>query len=422
MARAGDLESEPLKIIAELTKNYGMGTTLYEKMKEKRENWRKEVINIAVIGQARVGKSSLINAFMGEKVAKISALGVTTREVQRFPHPSNPNIILWDVPGIDAVHHERDVYFDSIGYKDHPYDFFLIVTKDIFTSDAKFLAELVQKENKKFYLVRTHIDCSIEDELKHDKDMTEEKVTLIVRQNLVAELGKMGFDTEQIKIYLVNCEKPYQHDFPSLQQDICDDSVSERKKEALLLTIRACGKQMIDLKYNMFKKRIYTVALASAAGGAVPIPGVGAMIDVVILIEELLTYFVGFGLTRGAIASLEELNGLESGTIENAISDTMENHHKLLFMIRKEAPEIIFTKEALNTASLTIVKTCFAVILAELTLIAASEAVESSVAWFLPVLGSVIAAGISYSVTAYQLHWLLNEVKEVAELVNANVK
>ena len=422
MARAGDLESEPFETIAELTKNYGMGTTLYEKMKEQREKWRKEEINIAVIGQAKVGKSSLINAFMGEKVAEFSALGVTTREVQRFPHPSNSNIILWDVPGIDAVDHRREVYFDSIGYKDHPYDFFLIVTNNIFSSDAKFLAELVQKENKKFYLVRTHIDCSIKAELKHNKDMTDEKVTLIVRQNLVAELGKMGFDTEQIKVYLVNCEKPDQHDFPSLQQDICKDSVSERKKEALLLTIRACGKQMIDLKYEMFKKRIYAVALASAAGGAIPIPGVGAMIDMVILIEELLTYFVGFGLTRGAIARLEKLNKLEQGTIENRIAASMETHHKLLFAIRKEAPKTILTKEDLKFAALTILKACSAVILAELTLIAVSEAVESSVVLVLPFLGSVIAAGISYSVTAYQLRWLLNEVKEVAELVNANVK
>ena len=249
------------------------------------------------------------------------------------------------------MHHRRDVYFDSIGYKDHPYDFFLIVTKDIFSSDAKFLAELVQKENKKFYLVRTLIDCSIEAELKHNEDMTDEKVTLIVRQNLVAELGELGFDTEQIKVYIVNCEKPDQHDFPSLQQDICDDSMSERKKEALLLTIRACGKQMIDLKYKMFKKRIYTVALASAAGGAVPIPGVGATVALVILIEELLTYFVGYGLRRGAIASLEKLNELEPGTIEKTIAGSMENYHKLLFVIRKETPETILTKERSNNCS-----------------------------------------------------------------------
>ena len=271
-----------------------------------------------------------------------------------------------------------------------------------------------------FYLVRTHIDRSIEDELEENDDMSDEEVIAEIRKNLKGEIEKLGFDTEH-KVYIVNCRRPKQHDFTSLQGDICQETLSEKKREAFLLTMQAFGQQMIDLKYNMFKKRIYTVALASAAGGAVPIPGVGAMIDIFISIEELLTYFVGFGLTRGVIASLEELNGLESGTIENAISDTMEKHHKLLFMIRKEAPDRIFSKEALNTAALTIVKTCSGIILTELTLIAASEAVESSVAWFLPILGSVIAAGISYSVTAYQLRCILNEVKEVAELVNANV-
>ncbi|XP_063728692.1 interferon-inducible GTPase 5-like [Symsagittifera roscoffensis] len=421
MAQAGDIEGETSETIAELTKTYGMGSTLYEKMKEAREKWRKEVINIAVIGQARQGKSSLINAFMGEKVAEVSALGVTTTDVRPFPHPSNSNIILWDVPGVDAVNHQRDVYIDSIGYKEHPYDFFLIVTKDIFSSDAKFVAELVQKENKKFYLVRTHIDHSIRDEKEDNEDMSEEEVVAKIRKNLQTEIERLGFDTEH-KVYIVNCRRPKQLDFPRLQRDICEDNVSTWKREAFLLTIRAFGQQMIDMKFDMFKTRIYKVALASAAGGAIPIPGVGAMIDMVILIEELLTYFVGFGLTRGAIASLEELNGLESGTIESDIAVSMEKDHKLLFLIRKEAPDRILSKEALKTAALTIVKTCSGIILTELTLIAASEAVESSVAWFLPILGSVIAAGISYSVTAYQLRLILKEVKEVAELINACIK
>ncbi|XP_063712217.1 interferon-inducible GTPase 5-like [Symsagittifera roscoffensis] len=428
MAEAGhqsnkevDSEREKFEIVKKLAESHGMGKALYDKMKEERDKWRKEVINIAVIGQARQGKSSLINAFMGKKVAKVSALGVTTTKNKKYPHPSNENIILWDLPGIDSVKHQREDYIDKIGIKETPYDFFLIVTRDIFSSDAKFAADLVQGEDKRFYIVRTHIDESIKAELEdnEEKCLDELDVRAEIRKKLKEEIGVHAFNAEKFRVYLVNCKKSLDFDFPKLQKDICEDSVSEIQQEALLLTIGGHGQELIKQKYALFQKRIYKVALASAAGGAVPIPGVSAAVDLLILIEEALTYFEGFGLSKESIASLEELNEVERGTIEKALKGQIMNKYPVLDFIRERAPSALSSMQSLKDAAVSIVKTSSGYLLKQLYTVAASEGVEKIVTWCVPILGSAMAAGISYAVTTYQLQCFLEQFKNMAEFANS---
>ena len=431
MAEAGhqsnkevDSEKEKFEIVKKLAESHGMGKALYDKMKEERDKWRKEVINIAVIGQARQGKSSLINAFMGKKVAKVSALGVTTTQNEKYHHPLNENIILWDLPGIDSVKHQREDYIDKIGIKENPYDFFLIVTKDIFSSDAKFAADLVQDENKRFYIVRTHTDESIKAELeekKEDKEhcLDELDVRAEIRKNVETEIGVHAFNAEKFRVYLVNCKNSLDFDFPKLQKDICEDSVSELQQEALLLTIVGYGQELIKQKYALFQKRIYKAALASAAGGAVPIPGVSAAIDLLILIEEALTYFEGFGLSKESIASLEELNEVERGTIEKALKGQIMNKYPVLDFIREREPSALSSMQSLKDAAVSIVKTSSGYLLKQLYTVAASEGVEKIVSWCAPILGSAMAAGISYAVTSYQLQCFLEQTKNMAEFANS---
>ena len=358
-----------------LVKKYGV-----DEMKVERDNWRKEVINIAFIGQARQGKSSLINANIGRKVAKVRAPGICTTDIRSFAHPKNPNIIMWDVPGVDAVKFPRDQYFDKIGYNVNNYDFFLIVTKDIFSSDAKYVADLVQENNKRFYLVRTHIDDTIEKQLD-DKDddefLSEEDIVADVRKNIQYELETFAFDTNKFKVYLVNNKNSLEFDFPKLKEDICRDSVSELQQEALLLTIGGYGRQMIDLKYSLFKKRLTKAALASAAGGAVPIPGVSATVDIGILIEETLTYFEGFGLSKESIESLEELNEVPNGTIEIALTNKLYNEYRLLYVIREGAPRALSSWDSVKSAALSIASTSGRYILSQLSLVATSETVKT---------------------------------------------
>ena len=391
-------------------------------LKDEREKWRKEKINIAVIGQARQGKSSLINANVGKKVAKVRATGVCTTDIRSFPHPRNPNIILWDVPGVDAVKFPREAYFEKIGYYKNDYDFFLIVTKDIFSSDAKYVADEVQKNNKRFYLIRTHIDDSIEKQMKDkddDESLEEEDIVADVRKNVKTELETFAFDTSKFKVYLVNNRNPLEYDFPKLKEDICRDSVSELQQEALLLTIGGYGREMIELKYKLFQSRIKKAAIASAAGGAVPIPGISATIDLTILIEETLTYFEGFGLSKESIESLEELNEVPKGTIEDALTNKLYNENRLLYVVRHGAPRALSSWDSVRSASLAIASTSGRFIASQLSLLATSETVETTVKWVLPFVGSAVAAGISYAVTSYQLGCFLDQMKKLAVFANS---
>ena len=64
-------------------------------------------------------------------------------DVSGYLHRANHNVVLYDVPGLDAVQHTREKYLDVIKYNDHQYDLFLIITKDVFSSDAKFIADQI---------------------------------------------------------------------------------------------------------------------------------------------------------------------------------------------------------------------------------------------------------------------------------------
>jgi len=64
---------------------------------------------VAVVGCPNVGKSTLVNAFLGQKIAIVSSKPQTTREAQRGILTSeNAQIIFVDTPGIHRPHHALD--------------------------------------------------------------------------------------------------------------------------------------------------------------------------------------------------------------------------------------------------------------------------------------------------------------------------
>ena len=377
-------------------------------------------INIAVVGQARQGKSALINALLGSEIAEVREDGVCTTEVTAYPHPMSENIVFWDVPGIDGTRHRIETYFDTINYAQNDYDFFIIVTRDVFSDNALKIAEKVNRElNKRFYLVRTHVDESIKKMFKLDKSrtITAKKAVSSIRRKIEKEMETNTFKSCIFKLYLVNNYDPSKYDFPKLQKDICKDAPNIIS-EALKLTISARSEELIELKYQMFLPRLKMGSLASAATAAVPVPGFGASVDLVILVSETCNYLFSFGLDPKGIRAYERLLSLDEGDLERDLNNYLKNHAPFVFFVRNKSLDIDITSESLWTTAATVVKSGGPILAKMVAEQATSEAVESTLKIFIPVIGQIIAGSISFGLTYCQLKKSLDTVRKAALFIN----
>eukprot|EP00066_Takifugu_rubripes_P030034 XP_011619300.1 PREDICTED: interferon-inducible GTPase 5-like [Takifugu rubripes] len=78
-----------------------------DKIKKLLERAANTPLNIGITGESGSGKSSFVNAFRGvdHRDDQAAPIGVveTTTEVGAYPHPSYPNVTLWDLPGIGTT-------------------------------------------------------------------------------------------------------------------------------------------------------------------------------------------------------------------------------------------------------------------------------------------------------------------------------
>ncbi len=56
-------------------------------------------VHVAMIGEAGSGKSSLVNALVGSKVAEVGGWGEITQQAQEIPHADIDGLVFWDLPG-----------------------------------------------------------------------------------------------------------------------------------------------------------------------------------------------------------------------------------------------------------------------------------------------------------------------------------
>ena len=84
----------------------------------KNEEWKNVTINIGVIGQSGVGKSSFINAIRGLKSKDPGGAPVgvnqTTTVARAYPHPNNEKLLLLDLPGVETPEFPRETYLNAI--------------------------------------------------------------------------------------------------------------------------------------------------------------------------------------------------------------------------------------------------------------------------------------------------------------------
>ncbi|KAL8219502.1 UNVERIFIED_CONTAM: hypothetical protein K2H54_025939 [Gekko kuhli] len=196
----------------------------------------KTTLDIAITGLTGAGKSSLVNALRGvsdfdEEAAKTDVIEGTT-EPMGYPHPTFPDVTIWDLPGIGTLNFKAEEYLERVNYSQ--YDFFIIVASSSFTVNDIQLSQAIQKMKKQFYYVWSKMDIGISSE-KLNPDFNEEATLQKTRKYCLDNLVEAGISSPEI--FLVSNWYRDKYDFPLLQGTL------ENEIEALKrLTLRPADK------------------------------------------------------------------------------------------------------------------------------------------------------------------------------------
>lgn len=82
---------------------------IFEKEEEESRKQLEEMIRITLIGDVNTGKSTTINAIIGEAVSETHATPGETVNIIEVPHPDNNNIIFVDTPGLNDINKKRSI-------------------------------------------------------------------------------------------------------------------------------------------------------------------------------------------------------------------------------------------------------------------------------------------------------------------------
>ncbi|XP_016356190.1 interferon-inducible GTPase 1-like [Sinocyclocheilus anshuiensis] len=272
------------------------------KLKSKLKELENVTLNIAVTGMTGAGKSSLVNALRGlpndDKDAAPTGTTETTMKPNMYPHPSMPNVKIWDLPGNGSPKFRAKKYLKDVNF--HTYDFFLIVTSERFKENDIELARAIKKSKKLFYFIHTKIDNDIRAE-SHKRNFDERMLLENNRDDCKVNLLRVRIP----KIFLVSSFNLEKYDFQKLINTL-EDELPENKKFALIQSLPVYSLETLTKKKTHYKKIIWLNAFAAGVGAIAPILGLSLVCDYGIMKKFFQQVFTGFGLSNQALEALSD--------------------------------------------------------------------------------------------------------------------
>ena len=124
---------------------------------------------VGLIGRPNVGKSTLINTLIGEKIAIVSKKPQTTRNIIKgIYNDSDSQIVFVDTPGIHKPNHKLGTYLNKQAYytiDDNDVLLFLVSAKEEWGRGDDFVLERLKITGKPIILVINKIDLITKEEL-----------------------------------------------------------------------------------------------------------------------------------------------------------------------------------------------------------------------------------------------------------------
>ena len=124
---------------------------------------------VGLIGRPNVGKSTLINTIIGEKIAIVSKKPQTTRNIIKgIYNDDDSQIVFVDTPGIHKPNHKLGTYLNKQAYytiDDNDVLLFLISANEEWGRGDDFVLERLKATGKPIILVINKIDLLTKEEL-----------------------------------------------------------------------------------------------------------------------------------------------------------------------------------------------------------------------------------------------------------------
>ena len=189
-----------------------------------------------------------------------------------------------DVLDVGTPQFPRETYLKTI--KIDQFDFYIIVACNTFTENDLWLATEIKRRGKNFLLLRTKIDVELRNQ-KEDYPDTYSKTDILdkIRKDCTIILKRI----EVKHIYLISNQNTSRWDFPYVRETLVK-GFPELKGDAVILSLRMSAgdtKNLILLKKRALQRRAALISLASAAGGAVSLPGISALVDLPLILHRL---------------------------------------------------------------------------------------------------------------------------------------
>ncbi len=354
--------------------------TILEQLHQRRQEMETASVRIGFIGEAGVGKSSLINAILGRPVAPVGSTTVSHNpEGEQYEHEG---VTLVDLPGAGVPERPFKSYVGDLRLLEPGrYDAFVLVSSHRLRENEIDLYDVLHKKGgKPFFVVRSHFDSAVRAE---GEETARRKIEETFRKHL---------DAPHLRVYMVSSPEPARYDLPALLHDMVS-ALPEHQRVRLLAAVPAYTHELIRKKREAAESIVYVYAGLAAANGINPIPGTDVLLDLS-LMQKMTRQVVGeFGLQRH---QLENLANLKVGP---ANLDFMLDTARTVLARLVEGGVVSFFKEAGSEAA------------KQVTQKSGKTAVRYG-SKYAPIIGQLVAAGIGFATAYYYGRFLIDECEE----------
>jgi small GTP-binding protein len=341
---------------------------------EKAIEFQTTTVSGAVIGQSGSGKSSLINAIVGEDICKTSPIETTMEK--SGPYTKN-GVSFYDLPGCGTVRFPREDYVAKMEL--NSFDFLILVTANRFYENDLFLIKEVAKLNKPIFIVRSKIDQSIDDG-KFNMPKKSEQETLSM---CLYELEQYLTNVKHFGIYLISARQPTRFDLGRLITKI-SDNLTSLKRDKFIAEAFISNEEILKKKREIAKKLVLWMAAGAGLNGLNPIPGIDIAADAVILIRMNNDILKIYGLDEESRDFLER-HGMAAGLLSSikAFAQKYLSKELVILGLKKYAPQIT----------------------------------AKTIAKYIPIIGQITAVAASFGLTVYYGNIMIDECEEKAQEV-----